>query len=331
MSATKALQPQRSPEQLRARRKKIAIGTGVGVAVLGLGALLLSRTASAGDRRVPAPPRKTPDKGNSGGGKGPTIDPDTLPDPDEDPTGPGGSDFHFVAPGGGSDPAPEPVGPDPRRGDLPDFYNDENPDPGKFYQVTAGGQDAKGLLNIARRWALTSLYLAARNAGGLSQDDAIAWAEARAPATKDAGEWADYILCVAFNDVHYGSFRVASKNRRGPHGRGIDLVPQHADNWARILAGRNTLRNVRLHGAGEVGTPRNEGKGDKKLPLLWMPRLSDAILWESDGQVLRAAGTWADGSSYFFPPPIVMARAVDDETDAALGAWGCGEGVLEYG
>ena len=143
---------------------------------------------------------------------------------------------------------------------------------------------------------------------------------------------ADYILCVAWNDIAYGSYAVASKNRRGPHGRGIDLVPQHSDNWRRIKQRKRVRRNVFLGTPGMVGTPRNAGRGDAKLPVLWMPRLSDQVLWDSDGQELRAAGTWADGSSFAFPPPVVMDLGIDDATDSAtLDVWGCGDGEGSYG
>lgn len=330
-------------DRKKRKRKTIAIGAAAAVG-LGLGLLLLSSNASASSKRLKTPPSKAPgkspekgggvDEGKKGGGtKGPSVDPETLPtDPKEDPTGPGDDGFNLVAPGGGGGTGPTPVGPNPGPEDLPEYYNDENPDPGKFYQVTSGGSDAKGLLNIAKRYAITSLFLAARNAGGLSVADAIEWAEANAPRSNaEIGEWADYILCTAWNDVHYGSNRVAAKNRRGPHGRGIDLVPQHADNWRRILDGRNTLRNVRLHAGGDVGTPRNESQGDKKLPLLWMPRLDDEVLWTTNGSVLRAGGPWANGASFFFPPPIVLSRSIDDPTNANLGIWGCGDGVADYG
>jgi len=153
---------------------------------------------------------------------------------------------------------PKPKGPNPKIGDLDRYYNAEWPDPGKFYQV--GGQDSDGLYGIAWRWFYTCLFLAARNAGGLDDEAARAWAKDRVgPKGAAQAERADFILCVAWNDINYGSFVVAAKNRRGPHGRGIDLVPQHADNWWRIRKRKRARRNVELGQPGTTGTPRNAG------------------------------------------------------------------------
>lgn len=224
-----------------------------------------------------------------------------------------------------------PKGPNPKFRDLDRYYNADWPDPGKFYQV--GSRDSDGLYGIAWRWFFTSLYLAARRAGGLDEEAARAWASARVgPKGGAQATRADVILCAAWNDVTYGSFTVASKNRRGPHGRGIDLVPQHADNWKRIRQRKRVRRNVYLGEPGETGTPRNAGKGNAKLPLLWMPRLSDQRLWDSDGQELKVAGAWADGSLLSFPPPVVMNLGIDDATNSAdLNVWGCGAGEASYG
>jgi len=339
------------------KRRNVAIGVGAGLTGAALLAVLLvSSKASASPLEAPArkKPSKKPGKAKDkkaprGGGSRPSGGGDATPDgggskgpggdlPDNSPrrTSPDTSPRR-TSPDSGPDNSPRrtspdnaPVGPNPRREDLPEYINDESPDPGVFYQVTAGGEDAKGLFNIARRYALASLYLAARNVGGLSQEDAIDWAEARRPGSKKVREWADYILCVAWNDVLYGSNRVSSNNYRGPHGRGIPLSPMHADNWRRLLAGDSARRNVKLHSPGEQGTPRNVGQGDRRLPLLWMPQLDEQVLWDSDGQTLRAGGTWADGTSFFFPPPIVAWAQIDDPTGANLGAWGCGDGRVDY-
>ncbi len=348
--------------ETRKRRRRLAIGAGVGA--VGLGLFLLLSNAKA---EVPKPGGgKGGGKGakgikgirgtgigtggsgggnDNGGNEGPGGD---LPKPGEDPLGPppssggranpkgGGKKPSRTNPGGGgkkpsrTNPSPNPEGPDPGLNDLPSYYNADWPDPGKLYQV--GRQDADGLYGIAWRWFYTCLFLAARNSGGLSDEDARAWAAERVGAKGAAqAERADYLLCVAWNDVTYGSNTVAAKNRRGPHGRGIDLVPQHANNWQRIRDGRQVRRNVYLGEPGDVGTPRNAGQGDSRLPLLWMPRLDDAELWSSDGRVLKAAGRWADGSSFFFPPPVVMALGIHDATQSAgLGVWGCGDGQLSY-
>lgn len=230
-------------------------------------------------------------------------------------------------PGGGT----TPKGPNPKIRDLDRYYNAEWPDPGKFYQV--GRQDGDGFYGIAWRWFFTCLFLAAKNAGGLDDEAAREWAGARVgPKGGAQAERADFLLCAAWNDITYGSHAVAAKNRRGPHGRGIDLVPQHADNWRRIGQRKKVRRNVYMETPGTVATPRNAGKGNAKLPLLWMPRLSDRVLWDSDGRELQVAGSWADGSSFYFPPPVVMDLGIDDATSSATASvWGCGEGEGNYG
>ncbi len=221
---------------------------------------------------------------------------------------------------------PKPSGPDPKWKDLPRFFNPDWPDPGKFYPVASGDFQYR----IARRWLNSSLFLAAKNAGGLSDEEALDWAAARGPSgnfggPQDREAW-DFILCSAINDMAYGSFRVGASNRRGPHGRGIDFNPQHADNWGRLSRRLPMRRNVRLHQAGESGTPRNAGQGDRAFPVLWMARLDDETLYRSDGRVLKAAGPWADGNNFSFPPPVVMRAGVDDATGGAdLEVWGCGD------
>ena len=224
-----------------------------------------------------------------------------------------------------------PKGPNPKIRDLDAYYNADWPDPGKFYQV--GRQDADGFYGITWRWFYTCLFLAAKNAGGLDDEAAREWAAARVgPKGVAQAERADFLLCAAWNDITYGSNAVAAKNRRGPHGRGIDLVPQHADNWRRIGQRKKVRRNVYMETPGTVATPRNAGKGDAKLPLLWMPRLSDQVLWDSEGRELQVAGSWADGSSFYFPPPVVMNLGIDDATSSATASvWGCGEGEGHYG
>ena len=121
----------------------------------------------------------------------------------------------------------------------------------------------------------------------------------------------------------------------GPHGKGIDYLPQHPANWALAMQGESMASNVFLHTPGEVGKPDNAGKGDKKYPLLWMPKLDTAALFESDGKLypdgdpIPAESGWGDGSSFYWPPPIVADRGIDDLTNSrSLGVWGCGEGKL---
>ena len=271
-------------------------------------------------------PRRTNPKGGSkkpGSGKGKGKSPKR--------TNPKGPSPKRTNPKGGKRTNPKPKGPNPKIRDLDRYYNATWPDPGKFYQV--GRQDSDGLYGIAWRWFYTCLFLAARNAGGLDDEAARAWAKDRVgPKGAAQAERADFILCVAWNDINYGSYVVAAKNRRGPHGRGIDLVPQHADNWWRIRKRKRARRNVELGQPSTTGTPRNAGQGNAKLPLLWLPRLNDRRLWESDGRKLKAAGTWSDGSSFSFPPPVVMNLGIDDATGSAnLSVWGCGAGQGSYG
>jgi len=335
------------------KKKNTARNVAIGAGVLAAGLLLLLGTDANAESA-------DGDRGDGGEGPGddlpdvddlpqpqddplgPDTDEPTPPDtPDPDPPGPQTPPLGFVAPGGGdgggpddlspNPPSPEPEGPDPDFEHLPDFYNPDYPDPGKFYQVTAG-RDSKGLFDIAYRWRLASLFLAAKNAGGLSDDEARDWAAARVGSNTMAGQGVavDYILCAAWNDILYGSNTVAAHNRRGPHGRGIDLVPQHAANWDLIMAEMSPIRNVRLGSPGSVGTPANVGQGSARLPLLWMPRLDDQILWDSDGQDFVAAGPWGDGSTFFFPPPVVQELGIDDRSNAGLGAWGCSAGSANY-
>ena len=353
----------------RTRKRRVAAGAGIGVVGAGLVLLYLATreddeedgetprpgsggkqggflafTAGAAKSKPAKPKPGTSSKGKGSKGKGSKgKGGKKKPGGNKGPGGGGALDPKRANPGkgsggkrvnpsgGGTRTNPTPKGPNPKLDDLDRYYNADWPDPGKFYQV--GRQDTDGLYGIAWRWFYTCLFLAARNAGGLDDEAARQWAQARVGAKGNAqGKHADVILCVAWNDVLYGSYVVASKNRRGPHGRGIDLVPQHAANWQRLRQGKDARRNIRLGTPGTVGTPSNVGQGDAKLPLLWMPRLDDQRLWDSDGAALKTAGTWADGSSFGFPPPVVMKRDIDDATGSAtLQVWGCGSGEGNYG
>lgn len=211
---------------------------------------------------------------------------------------------------------PTPTGDEPTLGELVFEY----PEGGGFYQAVYG--DTMGGIrsgSISRRFLLSEGYLAAKEYGGLSDDDARAWAAdlaARGPMRVRA---MDLIQCSGWNDALYGA-----EPRRGtrvsPHGRSILLLPRHATNAKLLAAGESPVRNIRAKSGESV-------HGDwRKLEFLWLPAIDRRVLWESSGETLTTAGqVWPDGNTKHNPPTWVMSLGIIDESDDldSFETWGC--------
>jgi hypothetical protein len=248
------------------------------------------------------------------------VVPGTIPTPDPTPGRPGGPTepiFPTVEPKKPADPG----GPTP--GQIDDLL-DPYPTPGTFYQVVTG-DNFTGDNGIATRLARSALFLAAQEAGGLSQDDAIAWAKVRdgyATARRPVTQW---IACAPFNDALYATYAFSDKSIPGMQGRAIRLLNTSAPNVARIRQGEPPIRNVRICAPGDPpscsSSPVNGAYRGREL--LWMPGFDLQRLWDSGGSDWKPGGVWGDGTTKILPPPKIWALGILDVSESGRSSWGC--------
>ncbi|MCH9681293.1 MAG: hypothetical protein K0V04_07665 [Deltaproteobacteria bacterium] len=260
----------------------------------------------------PKPPTTTdgPKPPTTTGGK---DDPPRVPPPTDD-------DPPRVPPPTHEDPLP--TEDDPPWSELVDPY----PRGSTFYPVVRddrfGGTSSKH--SIAYRYLLSEAFLAAREFGGLEDEEAMAWAAATAKQDKVRLAAIDAIQCSGWNDAMYGANPV-TQSHASAHGRSILLRPVHGPTAELLAEGQIPFRNATLGG--------NPADGDHRgYELLWMPGIHRATLWESGGLVVSTADmAWPDGTSMANPPPWVMALGMDDTSGALEGDFGCpgSDGELE--
>lgn len=256
--------------------------------------------------------------GSSGSSTGSAKTDDTKPKPS------GNRKFGKRVKGDGPQPRPnrpttrDPDGPPARGRDEPAPSEDgptlgelvvEYPEGGGFYQAlygdTLGGTRSS---SIAKRYLLSEGFLAAKEYGGLSDDDARAWAADLAARGSMRIAAMDLIQCSGWNDTMYGA-----EPRRGTRvsatGRSILLLPRHAPIGEQLAAGDSPARNIQAEsGAGVHDDWRN-------LEFLWLPAINRRVLWDSSGETLTTEGqVWPDGNSKHNPPAWVMGLGVIDES-----------------
>ncbi len=195
-----------------------------------------------------------------------------------------------------------------------------------FYPVVEGdrfgGTSSKH--SIAYRFLLSEAFLAARDLGGLGEDEAITWAVAVAKQDKIRLACIELIQCSGWNDAMYGANPV-SQSHASAHGRSILLRPVHGPTGGLLALGKTPFRNVTLG-----GNPADDD--ERHYEMLWMPGIDRALLWDSGGIVVSTMSmVWADGTSKANPPPWVMALGMEDTSGALEGDFGCpgSDGELE--
>ena len=304
----------------------------VAASVLGFGLFAVSRKASAADG---ADDEADDDV---------EADDDGPPRPavwiDPQPDGPADDD---VPPSSAPRPAvwidPQPDGPLNPFGDLPpppdpDPPSDDGPkiDLGppwsallatyprgaRFYQVVPddrfGGTNGKS--SIAYRFLMAEAYLAAKEFGGLSEEDALVWAGAAGKIDKLRGAIIEEIQCVGWNDALYGQ-KPKNGTHTSRHGRSILLQPMHGPIAQRLATGQQPFRNVTK--SGGLGNP-----AFRRLECLWLMPIDREQLWEHEKIVTDSPALyWADGTSMQNPPPWVMALGVGDQSGDLQGDFGC--------
>ena len=205
---------------------------------------------------------------------------------------------------------------------------DPYPRGGVFYQVEEndrfGGKSASR--SIAYRYLLSEAYLAAKDVGGLSNEEAMAWAAGVGKQDKNRLAVIDLYQCSGWNDAMYGADPVLLSHASA-NGRSILLRPVHAPVALALERGQTPIRNITMGGNPADG-------GLRKYELLWSPAIDRTVLWESGGRTISTVGQWwPDGSTMENPPPWVMALGIDDNSGALEGDFGCpgSDGELEVG
>lgn len=242
------------------------------------------------------------------------------PDPGQPPTPKG--------PGGFQPEAPD----EPPPADLPDVndWTDPYPTPGRFYQVKQGDN----LSSIARKALLSAGYIAAKEIGELDDAEAQSFAQKVASSGSRRIKYINIIQCSAWNDALYETYGFGDKAHESPNGRALRLIPQHANNRARLAAGKAPIRNIAL------GSPADKGKGNRigvdpayrqGFEFLWMPAIDLDQLWASDGDLVTPEGlTWDDGTPQTLPPPWAFQLAIEDVSGVTLTEFGCGLGEWDF-
>ena len=239
--------------------------------------------------------------------------------PPNNPNGPGGEEpdgpYVFV-PG-----VPEPQQPQqPQQPDQPPpdapwpaIFRPDYPTAGRFYKVVSG--DTFLGKSIAFKVLAGVMYKAARAAGDsheVALDKASAFANAQ-----NRVAYTRAIEGDAWNDHNYGTFGYGPSAMPNPTTRrAIRLLPQNADNAARLAAGQRPIRSVLL------STPNNAGQGTGvkapgapggHLEVLWLPDVDGAAAYATGQVVVDRSG----------PPAWVTSLGVDDRSGAPAGTkWG---------
>ncbi|MCA9654693.1 MAG: hypothetical protein KC501_32560 [Myxococcales bacterium] len=223
----------------------------------------------------------------------------------------------------------EPVFP-PSEDDDPPWSELVDPYPrgGVFYQVEEGDRfgGTNASRSIAYRYLLSEGYLAAKEIGGLSHEDAMAWAASVGRQDKVRLAVIDLYQCSGWNDAMYGADPV-QVSHASANGRSILLRPVHAPVASALHERQTPIRNVTRKGNPADGSLR-------RYELLWSPAIDRTELWESGGRTISTVDQWwPDGSTKENPPPWVMALGIDDNSGALAGDFGCPgtDGELEVG
>jgi hypothetical protein len=189
--------------------------------------------------------------------------------------------------GGPTDPdAPDPVEPPVEPSNIDDFIRPDYTKDGTVFQVQQGwifgGVGSKRILFQA---IADKAYRVAIE-HGKGHDEALAYAQSIAGNQQNRNAYFRAILCEPFNDRLYGTYGYGEVAIPGPNGRSIRLLPQHADNIARMRAGESPIRSIRLR------TPQDAGKGNAfafpgapsgHLEAIYLPLINGAYMWATGG------------------------------------------------
>ena len=189
------------------------------------------------------------------------------------------------------------------------------PTPGMFFLVRDDAAPTDPILALdtllgISRVALSSAYAMAGAARQLSE---IPDAQVLA--------YLALIACSPWNDKAYGASNpavVGGELGLGPHSRGVNMLPRHANNVGALAQGKAAKRTTTLTGGVDqtVDTPANS------WPQLWLPPIRLDMLRDL-GVVSTQGLEWSNGDSVIVPPPVVWNHNVSTTTSPPGGSWGC--------
>lgn len=196
---------------------------------------------------------------------------------------------------------------------------------GKFHpQNTGSDEDGQALRSIAYMTLLTAGYMAGKEVGGMSHEEALDFASKVAHDNNNRIEYIQLIQCSPWNDALYTTYGFGPKAWESPAGRALRFLPQHYDNRARLVRGQAPRRNITLGSSADknAGTGTGQKSGERNFSYIWLPKINLQMLWDSDGTEITTQGIqWEDGSNGIMPPPQVLAYGVDNVPEAV--SWGC--------
>ncbi len=213
---------------------------------------------------------------------------------------------------------PDPPKPDPKA--IADLIRDDWPKDGRIFKVSSGyqflGKPPGTSKPIVYRAIADKAYRVAKE-HGRSNDAALAYAKQIAGVGSNRLAYFHAIQCDAWNDQLYGTFGYGPKAMPSQHGRAIRLLPQHADNVARMLQGQAPIRSILLR------TPNDAGKGNGiaaggapkgHFEALWLPEIDGEHMWLTGQIRVFTAG----------PPKLIDDLGMEDASGAPKGqSWGC--------
>lgn len=244
------------------------------------------------------------------------------PDPGQPPTPKGPRGF---VPDGPVEPPVEPS-PDPELPPISD-WEDPYPTPDQFYQVMAGDYPLK----VAQKALTSAGYLAARDVGGLPDDQALAFASQVGNSEARQRAYVDLYQCSGWNDAAYGTYGAGEDQRYSSHNRSIRFIKHHANNRARLSNGQAPIRNQALGSISDVRKGNRYGVDPtlrQAFPFLWLPGVDLQTLWETGGAVVKY-GERDDGTSSAMPPEGFVALGIEDASDVPIDNFGCGAGFWD--
>lgn len=205
------------------------------------------------------------------------------------------------------------------------------PTPGTLMQVKYGDillgtkspKAGKGR-SIAYTTLLTAGWMAAKEFGGVSDDEAGEFARLVANNSDNRVEYVQLIQCSPWNDALYATFGFGPQSWESPAGRALRFLPQHYDNRTRLILGKAPKRNIALGTPADkdAGTAFGQNQNERNLAYLWLPKINLRVLWESGGTVVTTEGvSWPDGSNGIMPPPEVIDYGVENVPESV--SWGC--------
>lgn len=186
------------------------------------------------------------------------------------------------------------------------YVHPSAPTPSMIYQVKQGDT----MLGTVRNAAAAALALAGREelVVGMNPNSAEykeEWAKRLREQMRDA------LVCGWFNDTSYGQTNTETAGGQfgmGPHGRGLNWKPRHADNVQRLKAAQLVRRTTTMSGVRDV--PAQEAQSQMAL---WIPAPNlEKLQGPKESLNFVFDLEWSNGTSALNPPPSVTVPGIED-------------------